>query len=55
MYEKLGYQRLPETIVHTKETLGTPDDVVVPLVVRMPKGAGGMSFQEWRDKGYPKF
>lgn len=55
MYEKLGYQRLDETIVHSKETLGLKEDVVVPLMVRMPAGAGGLTFNEWRAKGYPKF
>ncbi|KAK3298101.1 putative GNAT family acetyltransferase [Chaetomium fimeti] len=55
MYEKFGYERLDETIVHKAELLGTEKDVVVPLMVRMPKRAGGMTFREWREKGYPDF
>ncbi|VBB87334.1 Putative protein of unknown function [Podospora comata] len=55
LYEKLGYERLKETIVHKAETLGTATDISVPLMVKMPKSAGGMSFYEWKEKGYPKF
>ncbi|KAK4108053.1 hypothetical protein N656DRAFT_680162, partial [Canariomyces notabilis] len=55
LYEKMGYERLNETIVHKAELLGTREDVTVPLMVRMPKMAGGMSFYEWKEKGYPRF
>ncbi|KAK0702501.1 hypothetical protein B0T21DRAFT_300046 [Apiosordaria backusii] len=55
LYEKMGYERLKETIVHKAETLGTATDISVPLMVKMPKAAGGMSFYEWKEKGYPKF
>jgi hypothetical protein len=55
LYEKMGYERLNETIVHKAELLGTKEDVTVPLMVRMPKTAGGMSFYEWKEKGYPRF
>lgn len=54
LYEKLGYSRLSETIVHKAEVLGTESDIVVPLMVRMPSAAG-MTFDEWRDKGYTPF
>lgn len=54
-YEKNGFEALPETIVHKAEVLGTNEDVEVPLMVRMPARAGGMSFQEWRAKGYPSW
>ncbi|KAJ4385916.1 hypothetical protein N0V85_007981 [Neurospora sp. IMI 360204] len=52
LYEKAGYEILKETIVHKAETLGVKEDIVVPLVVRMPSSANGVSFYE---KGYPNF
>lgn len=51
----MGFELLKENVVHKAEVLGTPIDVTVPLMVRMPSAAGGMSFEEWRLKGYPKF
>lgn len=47
LYEKMGFQMLGETIVHSRETLGTDEDVVVPLMVMMPQSLGG-KFEEWR-------
>ncbi|KAJ2899395.1 hypothetical protein MKZ38_003067 [Zalerion maritima] len=55
LYERMGFETLPEKIVHKAETLGTPKDVEVPLMVKMPGLAGGMTFAEWMGKGYPKF
>lgn len=55
LYEKLGYERLKEKVVHKAELLGTETDIEVPLMVRMPKAANGMSFYEWKEKGYPSF
>jgi hypothetical protein len=55
LYEKFGYERLKETIVHKAELLGTEEDVTVPLMVRMPKFSGCLSFYEWKEKGYPSF
>ncbi|KAK4462283.1 hypothetical protein QBC42DRAFT_201509 [Cladorrhinum samala] len=55
LYEKVGYQRLKEKIVHKAEVLGTETDIEVPLMVRMPKAANGMGFYEWKEKGYPSF
>ena len=55
LYQKMGFELLKENVVHKAETLGTPVDVTVPLMIRMPSAAGGMSFDEWRQKGYPKF
>jgi hypothetical protein len=52
LYEKMGFETLRDKIVHKAEVLGTPTDVEVPLMVRMPKGAG-MTFEEWVAKGYP--
>ncbi|KAF1812370.1 hypothetical protein P152DRAFT_33596 [Eremomyces bilateralis CBS 781.70] len=53
-YQKLGFETLSEKIVHKKELLGTENDIEVPLMVKMPSAAGGMTFEEWRAKGYPK-
>lgn len=51
----MGFELLKENVVHKAEVLGTPTDVTVPLMIRMPSAAGGMSFEEWRSQGYPKF
>lgn len=50
LYELLGFQRIPETVVHSKEMLGTKEDIVVPLMVRMPQ-VMGKTFDEWRKEG----
>ncbi|GKT49632.1 putative acyltransferase SID5 [Colletotrichum spaethianum] len=55
LYEKMGYETLDEKIVHKAELMGTPDDIEVPLMVKMPACAGGITFQEWRAAGYPPF
>ncbi|KAK3683316.1 hypothetical protein B0T22DRAFT_384766 [Podospora appendiculata] len=55
LYVKLGYERLNETIVHTAALMGTNEDIVVPLMVKMPSGAQGMTFYEWIEKGRPRF
>ncbi len=51
----MGFELLPETIVHSAEVLGTAEDIVVPLMVRMPSIAGGLTFAQWRAAGYPEF
>ncbi|KAJ2980375.1 hypothetical protein NUW58_g6959 [Xylaria curta] len=53
LYKKMGFELLPETVVHKAEVLGTETDIEVPLMVKMPTTAGSMSFQEWRGSGYP--
>ena len=45
---------LNDKIVHKAATLGTEGDIEVPLMVKMPSGAGGLGFAEWRGWGYPK-
>ncbi|KAM0460887.1 hypothetical protein ACHAO4_001683 [Trichoderma viride] len=55
LYTKLGFELLDEKIVHKAEVLGTENDIEVPLMIRMPSLAGGMSFTEWKAKGYPEF
>lgn len=53
LYRKLGFEELPERIVHKAELLGTETDIEVPLMVRMPSSAGGMDFAQWVAAGYP--
>ncbi len=55
MYEKIGYQTLDEEVVHSPEVLGLPTPLRVPLMVRMPAAAKGLTFREWRESGYPSF
>ncbi|KAJ3462480.1 hypothetical protein MRS44_007266 [Fusarium solani] len=55
LYKKVGFEELKKQVIHAAEDLGTPEDVVVPLCIRMPAAANGMSFEEWQAKGYPKF
>lgn len=55
LYTKLGFELLDEKIIHKAEVLGTENDIEVPLMIRMPSLAGGMSFTEWKAKGYPEF
>ncbi|KAI0535129.1 putative GNAT family acetyltransferase [Xylaria digitata] len=55
LYKKIGFELLRETIVHKAEVLGTDTDIEVPLMVKMPSAASGMSFEEWRSSGYPSF
>lgn len=49
----MGFETLKEKIVHKAEVLGTETDIEVPLMVKMPSAAKGMTFDEWREKGYP--
>lgn len=55
LYKKMGFEVLDEQIVHDAALLGTDEDIVVPLMVRMPSCAQGMTFKEWRETGYPEF
>lgn len=55
MYERLGFATLKDDkLVHRKEVLGTDADVEVPLMVRMPAAAKGVTFEQWRAKGFPE-
>ncbi|KAM3474036.1 hypothetical protein MY5147_004486 [Beauveria neobassiana] len=55
LYKKMGFEVLEEQIVHEAALLGTDEDIVVPLMVRMPSCAKGMKFKEWCETGYPEF
>ncbi|OAQ96632.1 hypothetical protein LLEC1_07737 [Akanthomyces lecanii] len=54
LYKNTGFEMPDEQIVHDAALLGTDADIVVPLVVRMPSCAKGMTFKERRETGYPK-
>ncbi|RFU78998.1 apoptosis-inducing factor [Trichoderma arundinaceum] len=55
LYKKMGFELLDEKIIHKAEVLGTEEDIEVPLMVKMPSLAGGMSFAEWKATDYPEF
>lgn len=54
-YEKLGYECFKEIIVYKVEMFGIVIDILVFFMVKMFKFVGGMSFYEWKEKGYFKF
>lgn len=55
LYEAVGFETLThETLVHKASTTGEKEDMEVPLMVKMPSQAKGISFKEWADKGYPE-
>lgn len=45
LYKKCGFETLPEGVPLKAELTGLKDDVVAPLMAKMPKG--GVSFEEW--------
>jgi hypothetical protein len=51
----MGFERLTHVkLIHKAEVTGDAEDTEVPLFVRMPSAAKGMSFAEWEEKGFPK-
>ena len=54
LYQKLGFEKLSESIVHKPDVTGGETDVEVPLMVKMPSCAHGVGFEEWAKKGYPQ-
>ena len=46
LYEKLGFERLPQSVVHKAEVLGTEADVEVPLMVKQPRCRSKAAFQD---------
>ncbi|KAF9871432.1 GNAT family [Colletotrichum karsti] len=55
LYSSVGFERLTHVkLVHSAEARGKDEAAEVPLVVRMPKAAGGISFKRWSDAGFPK-
>ncbi|KAI2472037.1 acyl-CoA N-acyltransferase [Annulohypoxylon bovei var. microspora] len=54
LYERMGFERLTHvSLIHKEESTGLPDEEI-PLMVKMPSAAKGLSFKEWADKGYPE-
>ncbi|KAI0179997.1 acyl-CoA N-acyltransferase [Hypoxylon sp. FL1284] len=54
LYASMGFERLTHVrLVHKEEITGRPD-VDVPLMMKMPSAARGLSFKEWADGGYPQ-
>ncbi|KAK8143181.1 hypothetical protein G3M48_007603 [Beauveria asiatica] len=45
---------LRSKIVHEAALFGADKDIVVPLMVRMPSCAKGVTFKEWCETGYPE-
>lgn len=55
LYENVGFERLTHVrLVHKAEVIGKEHDDEIPLVVRMPRAAGGIGFKEWADAGFPE-
>ena len=55
LYTAMGFEKLSHVqLIHKAEVAGTQDDVEVPLMVKMPNKAKGMTFKEWADKGHPE-
>ena len=53
LYQKLGFKKLKEGILHKREVIGSESDIEVPLMVKMPAAAGESTFEEWAMRGYP--
>lgn len=53
LYANVGFERLTHvSIVHSAEARGKDEAAEVPLVVRMPKAAGGIKFKDWSEAGF---
>lgn len=51
LYEATGFEELEEErIVHTKEETGEDEEVLVPIMVRVPEGWKNTSAREWIGK-----
>lgn len=53
LYRRMGFEILPEKVIHKGEVIGTPNDIEVPLMAYMPACAKGLTFAEWRQRGFP--
>ncbi|KAH8677927.1 acyl-CoA N-acyltransferase [Xylariales sp. PMI_506] len=54
LFESTGFKILEgEAVVHKASATGDSEDIEVPLMVRMPTKANGLSFEDWVAKGYP--
>ncbi|KAF9878552.1 acetyltransferase [Colletotrichum karsti] len=55
LYNRLGFETLDEKVVHRAALVKKKKDVEIPLMVKMPSIAKGLTFKEWRAQGYPPF
>jgi ribosomal protein S18 acetylase RimI-like enzyme len=46
LYQKLGFQLLPEGVILQPGVIGT-EAVEAPVMVKMPKSAMGLAFEDW--------
>ncbi|TRX89378.1 hypothetical protein FHL15_009676 [Xylaria flabelliformis] len=54
LYEAMGFEQLTHVqIIHKAAITGDPEDTEIPLMVKMPGKAKGMTFERWAEKGYP--
>ncbi|KAI1753182.1 acyl-CoA N-acyltransferase [Xylaria castorea] len=55
LYEAMGFERLTHVqIIHKAAVTGDSEDAEIPLMVKMPREAKGMTFKKWAEKGYPE-
>ncbi|KKZ63272.1 hypothetical protein EMCG_00255 [[Emmonsia] crescens] len=55
LYEHMGFERLAHvSLIHKAEVIGEPEDVEIPLMVKMPSSMGALGFKDWAEKGYPE-
>ncbi|KAK9772228.1 putative N-acetyltransferase domain-containing protein [Seiridium cardinale] len=55
LYEAVGFEKLAhEKLVYKASETGQKEDIEVPLMVKMPSKANGLSYKAWADKGYPE-
>lgn len=52
-YQKLGFEKLKEGVLHKREAIGSESDIEVPLMAKMP-AAARMTFEEWAGNGLPQ-
>ena len=52
LYEHAGFKKLTqEKVILSESVTGIPGGADVPLMVKMPSAANGLSFEEWANKG----
>jgi hypothetical protein len=53
LYEREGFEHV-DKVIHTPAVTGRSEDIVVPIMVKMPSQAKGISFKEWQDQKCPE-
>ncbi|KAI0163015.1 acyl-CoA N-acyltransferase [Pestalotiopsis sp. NC0098] len=55
LFEKAGFETLAdEKLVYKASATGQKADKEVPVMVKLPSKANGLSFRDWANKGYPE-